>query len=638
MDALADTGASQPPEGTWGPGSEPLGDVNLYGPADPASPGRPKIWMPTTVALASFLVGFPGGLILAARNWHRLNHRALALAHLVAGLLGLGLLLIPSQSRYPAPALGAIINVSIAAYLYLSTARSIKVVHGDVEPAGWLSGFATALGGTVISIGIGALALSVVALARGDLDTPGPGEVRFSVAAPANCGGIRGVATAEEGTPVYIVGRLRHRLPNGTTILIDLSSGSATVARSPLILSGGEECFVTSHSAPLPGPGRYTIRVLDGTTVEAEGSFTVTPRRASRTASSTTPAPEAAGGSAGAPEAAGGSAGAPASGPGSSDQPAWHVASTLKVGIKAFHVAAGLGSVWTANTVSGTLSRVDPTTGTVTSTVRLANPGRPTDQFGPWNIATGAGSVWVASMGLDAAGSAIDGAVVRIDPQTERAVATISVGRFPAAIAADDDAVWVANQLDRTVARIDPRTNQWVATIPVGTQPNSLAVGAGSAWVADSGDGTLSRVDPATNRVAATVKVAGHLLAVAFGDGAVWVTGTEADPNSPATVATTGSAVYRIDPASMQVTGQTAIGDLPTGVAVADGKVWVAEGGTVLLEEVDAATLHVDGAVTIGTTSWDVATTRDSLWVTQPAAAERKFAEDAPGTLTQVRP
>jgi YVTN family beta-propeller protein len=42
----------------------------------------------------------------------------------------------------------------------------------------------------------------------------------------------------------------------------------------------------------------------------------------------------------------------------------------------------------------------------------------------------------------------------------------------------------VANTIDGTVSRIDPSTNRVVATIRVGANPKQLAVGAGSVWAA----------------------------------------------------------------------------------------------------------------------------------------------------------
>jgi YVTN family beta-propeller protein len=43
--------------------------------------------------------------------------------------------------------------------------------------------------------------------------------------------------------------------------------------------------------------------------------------------------------------------------------------------------------------------------------------------------------------------------------------------------------VWVANSRDGTVSRIDPESNKVIATIHIGNNPQGIAVGAGAVWV-----------------------------------------------------------------------------------------------------------------------------------------------------------
>ena len=62
--------------------------------------------------------------------------------------------------------------------------------------------------------------------------------------------------------------------------------------------------------------------------------------------------------------------------------------------------------------------------------------------------------------------------VIRIDPSTDRIVATVKVGREPLAVAVGDGAVWVANTIDRTVMRIDPATNRVVTHDPRRLEPH----------------------------------------------------------------------------------------------------------------------------------------------------------------------
>jgi YVTN family beta-propeller protein len=59
----------------------------------------------------------------------------------------------------------------------------------------------------------------------------------------------------------------------------------------------------------------------------------------------------------------------------------------------------------------------------------------------------------------------------------------IAVGHIPAGVAVDQGSVWVTSQCAGTLSRIDPATNRVVATIELGYHPFGLAVGGGFAWV-----------------------------------------------------------------------------------------------------------------------------------------------------------
>ena len=83
--------------------------------------------------------------------------------------------------------------------------------------------------------------------------------------------------------------------------------------------------------------------------------------------------------------------------------------------------------------------------------------------------------MWVAN--------SLDGTVSRIDPQTNRVTATIPVGDGPAAIAVGAGGVWVANEFAGTVARIDPATDTVTRTITVGNRPRGVAIAGGLVWV-----------------------------------------------------------------------------------------------------------------------------------------------------------
>ena len=57
------------------------------------------------------------------------------------------------------------------------------------------------------------------------------------------------------------------------------------------------------------------------------------------------------------------------------------------------------------------------------------------------------------------------------------------MGDNPLEVAVGEGSVWVTNYLDGTVSRIDPATNRVVATLEVGRHPDHIAVGEGGIWV-----------------------------------------------------------------------------------------------------------------------------------------------------------
>ena len=173
-------------------------------------------------------------------------------------------------------------------------------------------------------------------------------------------------------------------------------------------------------------------------------------------------------------------------------------------------VASG-PSVWIASNVPPGLVRADFDVGTARSQVvwarALANVVTA--------VAVGADAVWA----LDA-----DDTVLRIDPESGRVDRELRAGTNPVAIAASEDAVWVANEGDDSVSRIDPRTNAVSKAISVGDGPAAIATGGGAVWVALGGDRALARIDPDTGEVADTIELGRPPQGVAVAGGTVWVT------------------------------------------------------------------------------------------------------------------
>lgn len=186
-------------------------------------------------------------------------------------------------------------------------------------------------------------------------------------------------------------------------------------------------------------------------------------------------------------------------------------------------VVAAFKSLWVALCGSKGLARFDEAAEkppvAVSVEVRSAGP-----------IATGTGSIWMIT---DSAGT-----LARIDPDTNAAVAEITVPSGANALAFGLGAIWVTSSTGGTVTRVNGDTNVVVEIIKVGRGPTSVATGEGSVWTMNGGDGTVSRIDPKTNKVTETIKtgVTGAEGTIALGEGSVWLSAA-------------GTPLTRIDPA-----------------------------------------------------------------------------------------
>jgi len=168
-------------------------------------------------------------------------------------------------------------------------------------------------------------------------------------------------------------------------------------------------------------------------------------------------------------------------------------------------VAVGAGSVWLGGS-DGRLVRLDPVTGR-----DLARTGLdPIDA-----IAFGHGSVWTADT--------VGGTVTRYDPETMLPVEEIVMPTAADYLVSGDVAVWVLSRSVGTLSRIDPATNDVRYQVQVGSDPSGLAVGSGAVWVGDE-DGIIRRVDEDTRQVT-EIPFGAEIRAIAFDEdtGTLWI-------------------------------------------------------------------------------------------------------------------
>jgi branched-chain amino acid transport system substrate-binding protein len=243
------------------------------------------------------------------------------------------------------------------------------------------------------------------------------------------------------------------------------------------------------------------------------------------------------------------------------------IVKTFGTGETPTDIAVGEGAVWVGNAgvergqtmdYTASISKIDPESAVVTRTVQLSER---TSELPPNGVlpgvsqfAIGAGSLWAINPNFT---------VARIDPENGDVVGRVPV-RAGAAIAAEQDNVWLVGDDFSSVVKINPGTNRPGQRIEVGASfLADIAVGGGSVWASAPDDGVVWRIEPRPKPITQTVSVGRGAASISFADGALWVANA------------LDGTVLRIDSATNSVTRTTSIGGTPLGIAAAEGNVWV---------------------------------------------------------------
>jgi YVTN family beta-propeller protein len=256
-------------------------------------------------------------------------------------------------------------------------------------------------------------------------------------------------------------------------------------------------------------------------------------------------------------------------------------------------------SVWLF-TSEGNLVRIDPTTNTVAASVTLT----PATDFYQ-SLAGDGNGLWVTDW--------VASKVLRFDPRTLKSAGSIDAVTPPKGVLVTRAAVWVANTRGGSVQRIDPKTNKVVATISVGptgpSGPNWLAEGLGSIWVGVPNNGSVFRINEATNAIQAHIPVpapASPCGGMAAGTTAIWITSCDGS-----------NFMTQIDPATNEIVATIDAGGHGFTLAMIADRPWLSplDGQIVRLDPVGHT---VDRVVTPGVAfkgGGDVVVAAGSLWV-----------------------
>jgi ABC-type transport system substrate-binding protein/DNA-binding SARP family transcriptional activator/DNA-binding beta-propeller fold protein YncE len=254
-------------------------------------------------------------------------------------------------------------------------------------------------------------------------------------------------------------------------------------------------------------------------------------------------------------------------------------------------IAIAPGAIWVAGDRDGTVSRIDPKTHTVRTTIPVGH--------GQSTLAADRGGVWVANRD--------DGTLTRISSATNAPADHVRASS-PADICLLGGGLWIAGATAGAVLRVDTETHK-PRTFPLGGSPTALACGAGGVWAVAAGQ--LMHIDPETGLVRRAGDVGPGVSALAVADErTVWVanplTGivSRVDPkrgvvtrtytfgadDEPVALAVSGGDVWvanrrartvaRIDPERTVGTEEFRLGHDPRALAVVDGRLWVAVAAT----------------------------------------------------------
>ena len=249
--------------------------------------------------------------------------------------------------------------------------------------------------------------------------------------------------------------------------------------------------------------------------------------------------------------------------------PSGPVLASIAVGSRPGTPAVGLGAVWIPNTGDGTVSRIDPASNRVVATLRVGDAGAFYQR-----VCQPYGSVHSFM------------------------VTTFHVRRcdLPSSIATANGLLWVTKNDTNTILAIDPKDGHQVASIPIGVTPFEIRANEQALWVTSYDDNVVVRIDVRSKQVVQTIAQSGGPSGLALDGDTVWVANSRA--GTVARIDARTSQVVAAVPVPCSETCWTAPTPLP--VAVSNGAVWARNEGIGTLSRIDptsntvAATLDVN--------------------------------------------
>jgi streptogramin lyase len=211
-------------------------------------------------------------------------------------------------------------------------------------------------------------------------------------------------------------------------------------------------------------------------------------------------------------------------------------------------------------------------------------------------------AVWVASTKPYA--------VLRIDPATNKIVATVKVsGEACSGLAFGFGSIWVPICGEKPeLVRIDGAKNTVSGTLPIApaAPEGSIATSEDSVWIVTDKNGTLNRIDPSTNSVRQRISIPPDSYNPVFSNGIVWITGVES------------SVLTAVDADSGKVLESVAVGLKPRFLAAGGGSIWTLNQGDGTVSRVNERNRKVTATIRVGIpgAGGDIGYGGESVWPT----------------------
>ena len=201
-------------------------------------------------------------------------------------------------------------------------------------------------------------------------------------------------------------------------------------------------------------------------------------------------------------------------------------------------------------------------------------------------------------------------AIRRIDPKTNKIVATVSVpGEACSGLASGFGSIWAPVCGKKSALfRIDAAKNAIVATLqvsPAGPE-GGITVSEDSIWMVTNQNGTLDRINPSANRVQQEISIPPGSYNPLFSKGVVWVTGVK------------GNVLIAVEATTGRVLESVPVGRAPRFLTAGAGSIWTLNQGDGTVSRVDEKSRKVVATIEAGIPGpgGDISYGAGSVWPT----------------------